>query len=511
MRIDEKEFFQQAILRLCSTLLIEQALWKCLLYIRDFVPVEEVFLHYFDVEGGASVIFAKANEKGGKQINVQAPWPPELLPLATKGQFPNAFLSNRADENPMAKPMLDALHKGKSSAITIRLTLEDNWIGGVSFWTGGWDRFNKAHKDLLSSLRQPFAIALSNSRRYQEIVKLKELLADDNQYLRTQLRQISGTEIIGADFGLKSVMEMVRQVAPIDSPVLLRGETGSGKEVIANAIHELSHRRTGPFITVNCGGIPETLIDSELFGHENGAFTGAVNQKRGRFERADHGTLFLDEIGELPLDAQVRLLRVLQEKEIERIGGTSPIKLDIRIIAATHRDLESMVKHGRFREDLYFRIQVFPIMIPPLRARTGDIPALVHYFIQKKSIEMNLPKTPALAPAAMENVIAYHWPGNIRELENAVERALILNQGPPLTFSDLHSSIYQKIKTTPDRSETEELNLDQTIKKHINKVLLISKGRIEGKNGAAKILGVNPGTLRHRMRKLGIRFGRGIK
>jgi transcriptional regulator with GAF, ATPase, and Fis domain len=206
---------------------------------------------------------------------------------------------------------------------------------------------------------------------------LKERLADDNRYLHTELRRISGDEITGADFGLREVMHRVRHVAPTESPVLLTGETGAGKDVIANAIHLGSPRRDGPFIPVNCGAIPESLIDSELFGHEKGAFTGALAQKRGRFERAHNGTILLDEIGEMPLEAQVRLLRVLQHREIERVGGTSRILVDIRVIAATNQDLYSMVQAGRFREDLYFRLNVFPITVPPLRERAGDIPALV--------------------------------------------------------------------------------------------------------------------------------------
>ncbi len=241
---------------------------------------------------------------------------------------------------------------------------------------------------LIGTINEPFAVALTNSLRYRELQKLRDLLADDNRYLQDELRRMVGEDVIGADFGLKSVMDLVRQVAPLDSPVLLLGETGSGKEVIANAIHKASLRRQAPFIKVNCGAIPPTLMDSELFGHEKGAFTGALSQKRGRIERANTGTLFLDEIGELSLEAQVRLLRVLQEKEIERVGGSGPIAVDIRIIAATHRNLEKMMRIGAFREDLYFRLRVFPIAIPPLRSRMMDLPALVQYFIQKKTREM---------------------------------------------------------------------------------------------------------------------------
>src|SRR5512136_2879197 len=275
--------------------------------------------------------------------------------------------------------------------------------------------------------------------RHQEVIRLKDMLADDNRYLFNELRSASGDEIVGSDFGLKTVIEMVQQVAPLDSPVLLLGETGTGKEVIANAIHYSSPRKDGPFIKVNCGAIPETLIDSELFGHEKGAFTGAVSQRRGRFERADRGTIFLDEIGELPPQAQIRLLHVLQRKEIERVGGTSSIPVDIRIISATNRNLEEMIASGRFREDLWFRLNVFPIMIPPLRQRKEDIPALVHHFIDRKSVELKLTEKTALAPGAVDRLIAYDWPGNVRELENIIERALIQHQGGMLSFETLLS------------------------------------------------------------------------
>jgi transcriptional regulator with GAF, ATPase, and Fis domain len=337
------------------------------------------------------------------------------------------------------------------------------------------------------------------------------MLADDNRYLQQELLRLSGEDIVGADFGLRGVMEMVRQVAPLDSPVLLLGETGVGKDVIANAIHYSSLRREHPFITVNSGAIPENLLDSELFGHEKGAFTGAIAQKRGRFERANKGTIFLDEIGELPPQAQVRMLRVLQHKEIERVGGSNPIHVDVRIIAATHRNLEEMLKADLFREDLWFRLNVFPIMIPPLRARKADIPALLHHFIQRKTIELKLPTRPTLAPGAMDRLVAYHWPGNVRELENMVERALILNRSGPVEFAFHDSAGHEdvcELSEDPFGSK-EALLLDQAIRRHIQKVLKIADGKIHGPGGAAELMGINPSTLRNRMNKLAIPYGRG--
>jgi len=261
-------------------------------------------------------------------------------------------------------------------------------------------------------------------------------------------------------------------------------------------------------VKVNCGAIPETLLDSELFGHEKGAFTGALAQKRGRFERAHQGTIFLDEIGELPLPAQIRMLRVLQYKELERVGGTHPISVDIRLIAATNRDLEDMVKGKQFREDLWFRLNVFPIRIPSLRERRQDIPALVHHFVKRKSHELKLPNPPALAKGAIDPLMAYDWPGNVRELENLVERALILSQGSPMTFDDLSKDKEKTIGSSTAEQEGKPLNLDAVVSEHIREVLEMAKGRVHGKGGAAELLGMNPSTLRYRMNQLGIPYGR---
>jgi transcriptional regulator with GAF, ATPase, and Fis domain len=356
---------------------------------------------------------------------------------------------------------------------------------------------------LLSLLKEPFAIAMSNALQHREVTKLMNLFADDNRYLLGELRRISGEEVIGANFGLKDVMLMVQKVAAMDSPVLLLGETGVGKDVIANAIHYSSLRSSGPFVSVNCGAIPDTLIDSELFGHEKGAFTGAMSQKRGRFERADKGTIFLDEIAELPLLSQVRLLHVLQNKTIERVGGTKTISLDIRVIAATNQNLKERIKTKQFREDLWFRLNVFPITIPPLRERKSDIPALLQHFLFLKSKQLKLPTIPSLSPGAIDTLMDYHWPGNVRELENIVERTLILDRKGPLHFDHLKAD-----QREGDGHLTEEpddiVNLDNAVVQHIRKILDRTGGKIHGPGGAADLLGINPSTLRNRMKKLGI-------
>lgn len=511
--MDSSEFFQEATLRICGSLEIEKALWDTYMYLLDFIPAaENIYLHYYDQRHGASTVFAVADRSGGRHVQLQTIWPDKWRRIAEKNQLPEAVLLNAADTHPLGKLMLKTWdNPQKSSVITVRLTVEKDWVGGVSLWAEGRERFTEENLNRFALLRKPFAIALSNSRRYQKLLEYQDLLSDDKKYFQEELRSITGDEIIGSDYGLRAVMERVRQVSRLDSPVLLLGETGVGKEIIANSIHNLSHRREGPFIKINCGAIPETLIDSELFGYEKGAFTGAVSTKRGRFERAHGGTVFLDEIGELPLDAQVRFLRVLQEKEIERVGGIRTIQLDIRVIAATHRDLLDMVSEGRFREDLYFRLNVFPIIIPPLKDRKGDISSLAQHFINKKAREMGLHKIPSLSPDALDRLKAYHWPGNIRELENAVERALILNNGSPLAFEEFELPV---MKEKAPGAESLQINnsliLDNIIYLHIRKVLQMTGGKVGGKNGAAEILGVNPSTLRHKMRSLGISFGRKI-
>ena len=286
------------------------------------------------------------------------------------------------------------------------------------------------------------------------------------------------------------------------------GETGVGKEVIANVIHTSSKRKNNPFVKVNCGAIPETLIDSELFGYEKGAFTGANKQKRGKFEVANTGTIFLDEIGELTQPAQVRLLRVLQEKEIERVGGSAIIPIDTRIICATHRNIPYLIEKGVFREDLWYRLNVFPINIPPLRHRKEDIPALVNHFVKKKTAEMKIRKIPAIASDAMEELAEHSWPGNVRELENLVERSLIVNRNKKdanfLIFNELIEPSGNTDGTDMLPMDQQLFSLDQFIKHHIQQALKLSNGKVRGMDGAAQLLQVNHNTLRSKMRKFGI-------
>jgi transcriptional regulator with GAF, ATPase, and Fis domain len=508
--MDDQYFFRETTLRICGSLELEKALWNALKFIKDFIPAEKVFLVRYIPELKGVRILVEADRDAGRPLNIVTPLSDEARALIEGDAIPLIYTS-RVESDPIMKHVIEVVEGTHSEFVTLRMILDGKSLGALIFRAVAGKKFSKADMELLSSLREPFAIALHNCSTFRELQQLKETLVDDNQYLRGEIQERISGSIIGSEFGLKAVMEMVNLVAPLNSPVLLLGETGVGKEIIAAAIHNLSLKREEPFVKVNCGAIPETLVDSELFGHEKGAFTGALSQKRGRFERAHGGTIFLDEIGELPLEAQVRLLRVLQEKEIERVGGSKPVNVDIRVIIATHRDLETMVNEGRFRDDLYFRLKVFPITIPPLRERLGDIPALVHHFLIKKSREMGLSGIPTLTPGAMDRLMGYRWPGNVRELENTVERALILGKGEPLTLEDLHNPLKEDTNSSPLPHDEKTLDINLVMTRHIQHVLEMTGGRIEGKRGAALLLNINPATLRARMRKLGIPFGRKVK
>jgi transcriptional regulator with GAF, ATPase, and Fis domain len=510
MSIDENDFFREATMRICSSLDIEIAMCRCMQFLKDFIPADEMYVHLYESGLGAFRTIAGATASEGRKMGRITPLPEEVRTKVS--EFSGMRVINQPELEPAFQFMLQYYGRMDTSALVRLLKVEDKRLGALVLLAKGRDRFSEEHGRLFSLLNEPFSMALSNTLEHQEVVRLKDLLADDNRYLHRELLHLSGDEIIGADFGLKGVMEMARQVASLSSPVLLLGETGVGKDVIANAIHYSSLRKDGPFIKVNCGAIPESLLDSELFGHEKGAFTGALSQRRGRFERADHGTIFLDEIGELPPQAQVRMLRVLQYKELERVGGTNSISVDIRLIAATNRNFEEMVKMKQFREDLWFRLNVFPIRIPPLRERKQDIPAFIHYFTARKSKELKLPAPPALAAGVIDRLMGYPWPGNVRELENVVERALILSRGKPLTFDELTVGKPEESALTRGGSQdTPPLKLDEAMSQHIRRVLGMTRGKVHGKGGAAEVLGVNPSTLRNRMNLLGIPYGRKAK
>jgi formate hydrogenlyase transcriptional activator len=519
--MDENEFFRRATLRICGSLDMDAAMQKSLEYISEAIPADHLILGLLDKGLGAmrpvSVVALNSHPEMHSFISLS----PQARKMIEDPGSLNLLLVDRPDQDsatvriindpeadPVTGPLLGSAGSIDSSLLVMRLETGGVKVGSLILRVTGKGRYTEEHGRLLTLLREPFAIALSNALKHKEILELKDILADDNKYLHRELFHASGDHIIGAEGGLKGVMDLVEQVAPLDSHVLLRGETGVGKDVIAHLIHDSSPRKDGPFIKVNCGAIVDTLIDSELFGHEKGAFTGATSQKRGYFELADHGTIFLDEIGELPLAAQVRLLLVLQYREIQRVGGSAPVPTDIRIIAATHRGLEDMVETGQFRQDLWFRLNIFPIVIPPLRMRKKDIPVFVDQFIQRRSRALRLPATPTLAPRAIDQLTAYDWPGNVRELENVLERALILSRGNPLTFDGLLGSQVAP-SNAPSALEADlSVSLEEVVSNHIKLVLQKTGGRIHGPRGAAELLRINPSTLRSKMNKLGIPYGR---
>ena len=341
------------------------------------------------------------------------------------------------------------------------------------------------------------------SRTYGEIERLRDRLAEENSYLDEAVRQEAGfTGIVGISGALKEVLPLIAQVAPTDSTVLLVGETGTGKELFARAVHEASRRAGHPMIKVNCGGFASGLVDSELFGHERGAFTGATQRRVGRFELANRGTLFLDEVAELPPETQVKLLRVLQEREFERVGGERTIAVDVRLIAATHRDLELEVSRERFRADLYYRLNVLPIRIPPLRERPEDVEPLVGHFVAHFGRRMGK-KFRGLSQGSLGRLQGYDWPGNIRELQNVIERACVLAKGPVVDVPDPALGTRQRRAWHPT-------TLDEAEQAHIGRTLEQTGWRIEGPGGAAKLLGLRPSTLRSRIKKHGLRRPVGV-
>jgi formate hydrogenlyase transcriptional activator len=511
MSVDYNLFYREITQRLFSHLRIEEALQDTLLYLKQVMPADFLVLQYTSLEAGVHKVIATANQKTGQRMDATIPFTPSARKLAyerTK-EVENSdipvVLSNDTATDEDIRAVRDFFKLGDSSLLVMALDIEGQMVGSLAVFADGLDSYTKEDAKLFALLKQPAAVMLVSSYLYQEREKLLELLQDDNRFLHRELQQTTGISIVGEEFGLKPVMDMVRQVATRDSPVLLSGETGTGKDVIAGVIHRLSARQSESYITVNCGAIPDTLLDSELFGHEKGAFTGALALKRGRFERADRGTIFLDEIGELPLPAQVRLLRVLQNKEIERVGGTGPIPVDNRIIAATNKNLEEMVNEGTFREDLWFRLNVFPIEIPPLRERSADIPALVEFFIERKSRELKIRPIPKLTMSTLEMLEAYRWPGNVRELENIIERALIITQGNTLIIPDLGVKKTRDSKINETISSGSVPTFDETVLNYLQGVLDITQGKIHGPGGAAELSGLNPSTLRAKLRKLGLR------
>lgn len=405
---------------------------------------------------------------------------------------------NRLDPAELPAEMYNkAKGEGLNSFCDVPLISRNKILGVLAVGRHEENGFDEDEITFLTQVANQVAIGVENALAYGEINELKDKLAQEKLYLEDEIRgEMDFEGIVGQSSGLRHVLQLVETVAPSDSTVLLLGETGTGKELIARAIHERSRRKDRTFVKINCAAIPTGLLESELFGHERGAFTGAITQKIGRLELADRGTLFLDEVGDIPIDIQPKLLRALQEREFERLGSTVTKKVDVRLVAATNRDLEKMIETREFRSDLYYRLNVFPIRIPPLRERPEDIPLLVRYFAQKygRRMEKQIESVPA---SAMKRLSTWHWPGNIRELENFIERSVILTHGSALQVPI--GELTNHATPLPVMASTDSAERDRILQ-----ILKETDGRVAGPKGAAERMGIKRTTLISRMKKFGI-------
>ena len=423
-------------------------------------------------------------------------------PAGLVWQTQQALITSRLDEIERWPRLLERVKPyAVQSFCWLPLTTARRRLGTLVFTSKQPCAYNTANMDFLQQVANQVAVAVENAMAFQEIEALKDKLAKENAYLEEEARaQHNFGELVGDCAPLRRVLKQIETVAPMSSTVLVLGETGTGKELIARALHERSPRNGRTFVKLNCAAIPTGLLESELFGHEKGAFTGAVSQKVGRFELAHQGTLFLDEVGDIPLELQPKLLRVLQEQEFERLGGTRTIKVDVRLVAATHRDLPKMVADGRFREDLYYRLNVFPVAMPPLRERPDDIPRLVRHFTQQFARRMGR-RIETIPSAVMDALVHYRWPGNVRELQNVIERAVILSTGPSLQVppADL-----QNAATQAELPTAAAVTLADAEREHILAALRETGWVVGGPKGAASRLGMKRSTLYKKMKKLGI-------
>ncbi len=473
---------------------------RCSMSLFSVDKREVNFIYAWEHEGLTSTILTEDFVETKKYF----PW---CIDRLTNGEI---VIFRKLEEIPIeaAIDKKNFISLGVRSHASIPIKIGGKFVGSIGiFLSHGEALWAEERIERLRLIGEIFANALVRKQKeldiknaFEEIKQLKEQLEADCTYLREEIDlEHNPHNMIGQSDTLKQVLLKVKQVAPTDITVLIYGETGTGKELVARAVHDASHFRERPMVKVNCAALPANLIESELFGHEKGAFTSAQTRQVGRFELANRNTLFLDEIGELPLESQSKLLRVLQDGEFERLGSSRTIKVDVRVVAATNRDLEEEVKKGRFRQDLWYRLNIFPILIPPLRQRKDDIPLLVDWFVDKISRKMG--KTiKRIHTNTIKSLQSYSWPGNVRELENVIERAVVNSTGSLLQIQGI----------LPPSSETEELEayspltLEEVETNHIVKTLEKTNGRVDGPKGAALILGLNPSTLRTRMRKLRI-------
>ena len=424
-------------------------------------------------------------------------------PAGLVWQTQQRLIASRTDELRRWPRLLERLQPyAVQSFCWLPLTTSRRRLGTLTFVSKRPSAYNDAEGSFLQLIANQVAVAVENALAFQEIEALKDKLAKEKAYLEEEVRtEHHFGDIVGENAALRAILKQVATVAPTESTVLVRGETGTGKELIARAVHDLSPRKDRTFVKLNCAAIPTGLLESELFGHEKGAFTGAISQKVGRFELANQGTLFLDEVGDIPLELQPKLLRVLQEYEFERLGGTKTIRVSVRLVAATNRDLAEMMAEGRFRSDLYYRLNVFPITLPPLRERPDDIPRLVRHFTQGFARRMGR-RIDTIPSSVMDALVRYPWPGNVRELQNVIERAVILSPGATLqvALADLQPAAAPA--TAPTAAAA--LTLTDAEREHILQALRDTNWVLGGPEGAAARLGMKRSTLHWKMKKLGI-------
>jgi len=491
--------------RVVSKLELSDLLQEVSASIREVMQCDAVGLSLPDPENGELDLHIK-DFPGHNQLAQSGD-----LSETTKQVFRTGQVLNLTKEELGADPILAAT--GLKSFCGLPVVSRGHVLGVLGIGSSREDAFTEDDISFLTQVANQIAIAVENAAAYGEISQARDRLALENIYLESEIRsELHFEDIVGNSQALKRVLREIETVAPADSTVLIYGDTGTGKELIARALHNLSSRKSNAFVKLNCAAIPTGLLESELFGHEKGAFTGAISQRVGRFELAHRGTIFLDEIGEIPLELQPKLLRVLQEREFERLGSTRTLKTDARLIAATNRDLKAMVEDQKFRTDLYYRLDVFPIRVPALRERREDIPLLVRHFVQQFS-QRNNRVINSIPSETMEALVRYHWPGNIRELQNVIERAVIISKSPVLNVAlrELEGVATPRARQAEakaaqlDRENLDEL-LDETERAQILHALETSNGVIGGPNGAAARLGLKRSTLQLRMQRLGIRL-----
>ncbi len=491
-----------------SNLSLKELLYTVSGCIRKFFPVDWASMVIRDAETGQLCVHALDAPVPGAVLGEGTILPMEGTPPGLAIATRKTVRRDRINFEEFYSPTIREAYKaGLRSGCSVPLICHDKVVGTINVGSLREAAFSQKDAELLEQIAGQVAIAVQNALNFQELSALKAKLASEKLYLEEEIQtEYNFEEIIGQSAALKKILQQVATVAPTDSAVLLCGETGTGKELIARAIHNLSNRRERTLVKLNCAAIPTGLLESELFGHEKGAFTGAIAQRIGRFELANKGTLLLDEVGEIPLDLQPKLLRVLQEHEFERLGSSRTIKTDARLIAATNVDLPQMVAEKKFRSDLYYRLNVFPITIPPLRDRLDDIPLLIGYFAQKHALRMNK-RIDQIPRDTVEALCSYSWPGNVRELENFMERSVILSSGSelqaPLSELTLTTTSMPVNSVTPTAPSAR--SLEDVERRHIAEILEQTRGVIGGKGGAAEILGLPTSTLRNRMKKLGLK------